>query len=94
MVLHNDVERLQKAHRHLDCLIEATGDRVDHAETPQAREKRLWVQFFLIQQSEGLREILERARQQVDTFRASFDHEPSDADAATYQVLKTEKGDS
>ena len=92
VVLHNDVVRLQEAHRHLDCLIEAAGDRVDHAETPQAREESLWAQFFLIQQSEGLRETLERARQRVDAFRASFadDHEPSDADAATYEVLKTE----
>ena len=89
VVLHNDVARLQEAHRHLDCLIEAAGDRVDHAETPQAREERLWAQFFLIQQSEDLRETLERARQRVDTFRASFDHEPSDA-AAAYEVLKTE----
>ena len=90
VVLHNDVVRLQEAQRHLDCLIEAAGDRVDHAETPQAREESLWAQFFLIQQSEGVRETLERARQRVDTFRASFDNEPSDADAAAYEVLKTE----
>ena len=91
LVFHNDITRLQEACRHLDCLIEAAGDRVDHAETPQAREESLWAQFFLIQQSEGLRETLERARQRVDAFRASFadDHEPSDA-AAAYEVLKTE----
>lgn len=91
VVLHNDVARLQEVCRHLDCLIEAASDRVDHTETPQAREESLWAQFFLIQQSEGLQETLERARQWVDAFRASFadDHEPFDA-AATYEVLKTE----
>ena len=59
VVLHNDVAHLQEACRHLDCLIEAAGDRVDQAETPQAREESLWAQFFLIQQSEGLQETLE-----------------------------------
>ena len=90
VVLQNDVARLQEACRHLDCLIEAAGDRVDQAETPQAREESLWAQFFLVQQSEGLRETLERARQRVDAFQASFDHEPSAPDAAAYEVLKTE----
>ena len=90
VVLQNEVARLQEACRHLDCLIEAAGDRVDQAETPQAREESLWAQFFLVQQSEGLQETLERARQQVDAFQASFDHKPSAPDAAAYEVLKTE----
>ena len=77
----------------MDCVIEAAGDRVDQAKTPEAREERLWALFFLVQQSEGLGETLERARQRVDAFQASFadDHEePSDADAVAYEVLKTE----
>ena len=92
VVLQNDVARLQEACRHLDCVIEAAGDRVDQAETPQAREESLWAQFFLVQQSEGDREALERARQRVDAFQASFadDQEPSDTDAVAYEVLKTE----
>ena len=90
VVLQNDVARLQEACRHLDCEIEAAGDRYDQADTPQAREESLWAQFFLVQQSEGLRETLERARQRVGVFQASFDHEPSAPDAAAYEVLKTE----
>ena len=92
VVLQNDVARLQNACRHLDCVIEAAGDRVDQAETPEAREESLWALFFLVQQSEGLGETLERARQRVDAFQASFadDQEPSDADAVAYEVLKTE----
>ena len=76
----------------MDCLIEVAGDRVDQAETPQAREESLWAQFFLVQQSEGLRETLERARQRVDAFQASFadDQEPSDADTVAYEVLQME----
>ena len=49
VVLHNDIAHLQEACRHLDCLIDAAGDRFDHAEDPQAREESLWAQFFLIQ---------------------------------------------
>ena len=90
VVLHNDVARLQEVYRHLDCLIEATGDRVDQAETPQAREESLWALFNLVQQSEGLRDTLERARQRVGVFQDSFDLKPSAQDAAAYEVLKTE----
>ena len=92
VVLQNDVARLQEACRHLDRVIEAAGDRVDQAETPQAREESLWAQFFLVQQSEGFQETLERARLRVDAFQASFDHESSATNvaAAAYEVLKME----
>lgn len=41
VVLHNEVARFQEAYRHLDCLIEAASDRIDHTETPQAKEGNL-----------------------------------------------------
>lgn len=54
VVLHNGVERLQEDYRCLDCDIETVGDRVDQAETPQAREKSLWAYFYLVLELEHL----------------------------------------
>ena len=75
----------------MECDIEMTGDRVDQAETPQARKESLWVHFYLVLEVERLWATIERSRQQLEVFQATYaDHESSDADDVAYEVLKTE----
>ena len=91
IVLRNNVACPQEDYRRLECYIEAAGNRVYQAETPRAREECLLAQFDLILQLEHLWAALERARQRVDEFRASYaDVETFDVDNVAYEVLKTE----
>ena len=75
----------------MECDIEAAGDRVDQAETPEAREEGLWALFYLAPQEELLWASMERSRQRLEVFRATCaDPEPSDADDVAYETLITE----
>ena len=91
VVLEQEVARVQEDYRRLECDIEAAGDRVNQAETPEARAEGLWALFYLSPQEELLRTSMERSRQRLEVFYATCaDPEPSDADDIAYEALITE----
>ena len=91
VVLEQGVARLQEDYRRLECDIEAASDRVDQAETPQAREEGLCALFYLAPQEELLWATMERSRQRLEVFQATYaDLEPSDVDDVANEALITE----
>ena len=85
--------RTEDAIRRVEDDIQMAGERVDLAETEEARVDGLWAIMYLVTESERLQARLERARQQVEAFDQTVANPATtEAEEKAYEDLKAKIG--